>query len=74
MGKMLYVIRLVPLPLFTLTDTLRKSDLPMPLASKGMTKYDCDRRPPSTPPSLCLRLPRQLVHLPKTSIRCFMPL
>ena len=28
--------RRVRLPLFTLTDTLRKSDLPMPLASKGM--------------------------------------
>ena len=34
MGKS-YIIELVPLALFTLTDTLRKSDLPKPLARKG---------------------------------------
>ena len=35
MGKLLYIIQPVPLPLFTLTDTLHKSDPPKPLASKG---------------------------------------
>ena len=34
MGKLLYIIQLVPLALFTLTDTLRKSDLLMTLARK----------------------------------------